>query len=579
MRIIFLAMGKLRSFFARFAIWKGRYAVYALLVTAYLYAYFFYFCGVYVTPYQIVAYQDEEKLKQAFLLWIVDIVLALAYLIYLIQRHRFAIRKLPGVFLFIAIKFMIFYGFALPVNNTNYDFRNDWWICQKTSHWGIVLTIFETGKIPDPPLLSDGTYNIANQFYQSKLWHVLAATFIRLNYSFLNAVPTDPVLYYSQRGFFEFNLWVATAFETLKIFQAGIGIGLYLETLALLKRLGLKDKALMIATLLLCLFPFYVYIPFIYNNDALMILLGLFALDAALAYYQKPSYLRAFLTALSLGLAMMTKLNAGILAFPIAFLFLLVLVRSKKAGKAPLRAFFLQMGLFALIVFPLGLGYSVFAYLKYQQPFGYVLYPGDENSSNYVSVDFYGVYNRFIGLFTSDLFVSPYKCDFTDRSLGDSYGTIDFNIWTGLFKTALFGNADFSAFITHPYSDIGEVGSYIFSFWLILVILFFVFVILNLVLQFQERRSLSFAKTGFLGILSISILVSYVYFCVKYPFTSTMHFRYASFLIVPFLLTMSLGFLEIGEAYQFLFPSFAKRSSLVKEKSGSSALESFFARG
>lgn len=519
---------------------RWRYLILFPVFVLYLYAYFAIFCGVPRLPTDYTAYRNEAAAEGALVYLLVQYALGLAILIFVLFKHKANARLVVDVFLFWAINSMVYYGFSLTVCTSRYDFRNDWWVGQKGSHWAIVLDIFSTGKIPDPPLTSSGTYDLNNQYYQSKLWHLIAAYFIRFNYQIFHA-SEESIAFYADRGYPEFTYHVELAFESLKILQAAIGYWLYVLSNEIFRHLHLSKRASTIATALACLLPFFAFIPFVYNNDALMIAFVLGALLMALRYAAHPSFLRASLCALLLGLGMMCKINGALAAFPIAFLFVVSLIKAlktpKKDRKKAVGIFLGQMGVFALIVFPLGLFHSFYAWRHYGESFDYVLYPGDEFSNNYLNVDFYGVYNRFIGLFTSDLFVRPYKYDFGRGAGGlDSYGYIDFNIWTGLFKTSLFGNAVYSdsALVNLlPFRLIDRHAKLIFNFWLLLDFwagLSWVYWLIALILRKGKGLTL---EQGFLLLLGVVTLIYYVYFCIKFPFTSTMHFRYASLLIFP----------------------------------------------
>jgi len=547
-------MMKLKKAFSWLYHSRWRYLILWAVFILYLYAYFWIFCGVSVSPDNYTAYRSIDARDGALALLLFQYFIGVCVLAFARAAGRLDHRLVRDVFLFWAINSMVYYGFSLTVCTSRYDFRNDWWVCQTGSHWTIVLDIFTTGKIPDPPLNLDGTYNLENQFYQSKLWHLIAGYFVRFNYNFIQA-SEEPIPVYAQSGFPNFTYRVELAFETLKILQAAIGYWLYVFSAEIFKHLCLSQRAATISTALVCLLPFYAYIPFVYNNDALMIAFVLGALLWALSYSRKPSFSKAALCAVFLGLGMMSKINGVLAAIPIAYLFLMRLIsighEKKTERKEERKAFFAQMALFAVIVFPLGLFHSFYAWRHYGQSFDYVLYPGDEFSNNYVNVNFYGVYNRFIGLFTSDLFVRPYKYDFGRGPWGDSYGYIDFNIWTGLFKTALFGNGVFQDTELEnlmPFSLINKHVYLIFHLWLIIAF----YGLMSWVYQlgrkcFPKYRHISLEE-GFLIVVGVVSLGYYVYFCVKFPFTSTMHFRYASLVIFPFFASLSR---TIDEGYLY----------------------------
>ena len=528
---------KLKSFYSSFKKSKWRYLVYFALFVAYLYIYFFSLCGVPSWGDAQFAYKNENGHIVAKWIMIISIILAVLYLIYKAIRRTITFSSVSKAIIFIALNAMVYYGFSIPVNSSFN--KNDWWVgTHQGSHWELVIHMWEEGPFAAPPIKADGTYDIANQFYQQKLWHYSVNLWAKLHFIFFENVSNDPVPYFVEIGWPRFTYRMDLSFETIKIFQAMIAFWIYFFTYKIFERLGLKKWRLTLATFLFCFLPFYAYLPFIYNNDAMSLMFALMAFYFALRYYRSEKYVDIILSAVFMGLGMMSKINAVLFALPIACVFVCDLI-AKIKDKKGIKKFLFQMGVFALIVFPLGLWYPVFEKIAYDEPFGYVLYPGDELSGNYIDSSFFGVYDRYIGFLTSDFFTSPYKQDW-GATIPASYGNLDFNIWTGLFKSALFGDCHIDEWQEGPLVFAAKQTMLLQNFWLMAILAFFILLgskLLSLILGGFKKAN--YSMVALLAVLFLTAYANYLYFCIKFPFTSTMHFRYASMFIFPFIYVIS----------------------------------------
>ncbi|MCR5693115.1 MAG: glycosyltransferase family 39 protein [Bacilli bacterium] len=521
----------LKGFISSFQKSKWRYFVYFALFVAYLYAYFFFLCGVPKWADDPFAYKDENGHLIAGWIMLISVILAVVYLIYKAIRRTITFSSVSKAIIFIALNAMVYYGFSIPVN-CSYN-KNDWWVgTHQGSHWEIVVHMWDEGPFAAPPLKADGTYDIANQYYQQKLWHYSVTLWAKFHNLFFGGISTDPIPYFANKGWVNFTYRMDLAFETIKIFQAMLGFWIYFFTYKIFESLGLRKWRLTMATFLFCFLPFYAYLPFIYNNDAMSLMFALMSLYFALRYFRSEKLLDLIVVAVAMGLGMMSKINAVLFAVPIAFIFLYdLIVRIKR--KKGIKKFIFQMCVFALIVFPLGLWYPIFEKVTYNEPFGYVLYPGDEYSGNFIDVSFFGAYNRYVAILTSDFFTSPYKRDW-GATIPASLGNVDFNIWTGLFKSALFGDCIVDSWQKGPLHVFAKVTPYIQCFWLMVILAFFILLGAKLLALILKR----FKKTNYpmgilLAIFFLTAYANYVYFCISFPFTSTMHFRYASMFMFP----------------------------------------------
>ena len=263
-----------KAFYSSFKKSKWRYLVYFALFVAYLYIYFFSLCGTPSWGDSLFAYKDENGHLIAG--WIMggSAILAVVYLVYKAARRTITFSSVSKAIIFVALNAMIYYGFSVPVNSSVN--KNDWWVgTHQGSHWEIVVHMWDEGPFTEPPVKFDGTYDIANQYYQQKLWHYSVTLWAKFHYFFFGDVPSESTPYFANIGWSNFTYRMDLAFETIKIFQAMIGFWLYFFTYKIFQRLGLKGWRLTLATFLFCFLPFYAYIPFIYNNDAMSLMFAL----------------------------------------------------------------------------------------------------------------------------------------------------------------------------------------------------------------------------------------------------------------------------------------------------------------
>lgn len=572
-------IGKIDDRVNKFAAWKWRYFVLVpgifLLVSILYYA----FCFRPLSYYEV--YEGQASYLQdycgfgslgqgiAFLVLVVlAIAFAIVYMVGLKKTGRLTGHKWGVFFVFLLSIFSTVIVFALKVNaqighvdwclwnfydSTNTDYR--------PGHWGVILDIFRNGTIENFPKDAAGNYWYDNQYYQNKFWHYLLAYFMRFNGLFIHA--GDAITADAAAHNFVFTETEDVLFESTRIMVASIGIWTSLMILKLLEKLGAHQEREAIAMGLFAFTPFFMMLPSIYNNDSLSFLFTLLALYWAIDWHEQFSWHAIILIALNLGLGMATKFNAGVMALPIAALFVYELVRlyqKKEAGFAgafkehPYRTFWLQIVAFAAIVFPLGLFFAIYQYKVYNIPFGYVWDNGVE-AHNYIS-PYYNVFIRFCIFPSPDMFFSifslPYRLG-VKGSYYDHWGTEDFNIWTGFFKSAIFNQANMDS-----YPEVETVPFMIGAYFIYIV--FFLLAIYTLVYVFWyaiafiggHHRGLFTTRRAFLWAITLTEIVSYVYFNYKYPYTCTAHCRYILEFFFPLYLALASG-LRKGKVYLTFF--------------------------
>lgn len=363
-------------------------------------------------------------------------------------------------------------------------------------HDSYILYIYENFTIPD------GDVRDLGQFYHPPLHYILSALFLRLH----NVLP------------FKF----ANDINGLKFLPMLWTSFIVLFTKKILERLNIGGKALAFSMLLISLNPHLIYLAIQVNNDALALMLMFAAVYFALEWYKEPELKKIVYVALCIGCAMMTKLSMGLVAFPVAWLFLIRLIRTVKAqnenkNKAALTGLIKQFAIFAVIVFPLGLWFPLRNLISYGVPVTYVY---EIDSSANMDVWMYSPLQRLL-IPSADLLKTPFILEGGNSN--------DFNIVLALIKTGLFDERSFDSSYLTAVAKILEV----IAFVLLIAVLFAA--VRGAFKRFKDsgRKIPENAEGIALWILAAVLLISEFVFCFKYPVTCTAAFRYISPVLIP----------------------------------------------
>ena len=314
--------------------------------------------------------------------------------------------------------------------------------------------------------------NIAEhwQFYHPPLQHITCAVFFSI---YKSVAPSYG------------NNW--DALQCLSLFYS-------LVTLTLAKRFtdlwNLKPKAKTLAYLTVALHPQLIVFSGALNNDPIAVMFAIAALYLTFVWYgeEKKSFAKLMGIGLCVGLGMMGKLSAGIVAVPIGLVMVKAFFESKKKP-----VMFLQYVAFMAVCAPLGLWYQVRSYVLWKVPITYVAKP-DLILNPGLIID-QPAWKRFL-------------------AFGDG---VDYNIITETLDAAVF-DGDYY----RDHTLLALIGYLLLSVFSVFVITVFA----NMVICWIKDRSFTDLV---MTVLFLSQLASYVYFCFSYPYTCTMSFRY----IVP----------------------------------------------
>ena len=289
-----------------------------------------------------------------------------------------------------------------------------------------------------------------------------------------------------------------------------------------------KDKVLsdgcLVMLAIVALHPMFIIMSGSINNDALQLVMSLFALIVAAKWYEKPGILRTVFLAVIIGLSMLAKLTGGLVAVPIAIVMLTKVfgfdggIRADKNTKVRIndrlrfffRKYFAKMLIFAAVVFPLGLSFSIRNKLKWDVPVNYIP-PVGENFPESITMK-----NRLLDIATDSVYTKMV-------ARGDAFD--EYNVFLALIKTSLFGEYNFSDVSRwmKPLSLVLFVSA-------ILVILFALYATLQV--AFSKKIKLPLVWKVLLIGTYVTYLAAYFYFALSSSNFSAQDFRYAGICIV-----------------------------------------------
>ena len=413
---------------------------------------------------------------------VLGIVLAVGYFRNkLTQQHIIGIILAGGLLL--RIGYMLYTGYGVRGHDVGTIYGN--------GHLGYIYNLFTDFKLPE---------NNGYQFYHPPLFHLISAAVVKVASFFLQGLKPEKLM------------------EVVKIVPCFASTA----TLILVKRMTDYFKfgfaAVVITVSVVAFHPTFFILSASVNNDALMIFLFLAAFFYTIKWYDEPSFKNCMVIAVSIGLAMMTKLSGGTVALFTAPVFAAVFYKSIKTGLW--KRLLLQFTAFAAVVFPLALWYPVRNLILFQQPIAYVFKIG-EDSDLYVGA--HSFVDRFLSFpldqLLSPLYARPVK---------------DFNLWLYTVKCSVFGEFTFS-----PAHNTAAQMLILTNF--ILILLSLAAMVYVMVRGREIRR---FVRYGLFALWLI-VMVPFVQFNIAYPFGCTMDFRY----IVP---TVFIGAAYLGLAYERL---------------------------
>ncbi|MCD7826068.1 MAG: glycosyltransferase family 39 protein [Clostridiaceae bacterium] len=365
------------------------------------------------------------------------------------------------------------YTFYTPVYIRSHDLGDI--SLDGTGHAGYILRLFCEQQLPD---------SNANQFYQPPLFHFLAALSMWLFSQIAPQADTN------------------TLFDAAKLVSCFASCCTLLLTKSICEELRCSSHVKVLVTGIIAFFPNFILMAGRVNNDAAATAFLFWAIYLTIRWYHTRKTAALLLTALAIGLGMMTKLSVGTMAFvtgPVMLWVFWEAVKNKTWVKQ-----ILQYLAFLGICAPLGLWFSIRNLIRFSQPLGYVL-DIDSEGISFVYRGDHSILERFFSFPVHQFFETVYADPATDA-----------NLWAYLIRTSLFGE--------WTYENMDMPGRLLLNTSLLLILLSLAAMIY---ICFFDKKVSREIRIGVFLLWFVN-MASYVLFNVRYPDACTMDFRYVT---------------------------------------------------
>lgn len=267
------------------------------------------------------------------------------------------------------------------------------------------------------------------------------------------------------------------------------------------KELYLSKKATLITMLIVSFHPIFTLLSGSINNDALSTMFTAVALYIAIIWFKQPKMSSILLLALSIGLGMAAKLSAGLVAPGIG----IMMLYKAWIDRNNIKKYVLQFIAFGIVVFPIGLWWSVRNMIRFNMPINYIPEVGDQ----LVHPD---MFSRILDIRMTSVYPEL-------LNNGSSYD--EYNVILAMIKTSLFGEANFSG-----------LSRWIAPFAIILFVTYVIIMILEIVAMVRvianREGAMKLEHKLLLGVSVIVILAGYFSFALSYNNFSAQDFRYGA---------------------------------------------------
>ena len=265
------------------------------------------------------------------------------------------------------------------------------------------------------------------------------------------------------------------------------------------------------------LYPSIIIMSTQYSNDNISYMFFYLSLLLSIRWAKNKDLKTIILLALSIGIGMLTKISVGLIAFITGPMMLAILIRSDDKKKI-----FMQLVIFALIVFPIGMSYSIRNLILFKQPIGSI-YEVAINTKLNLRKYSYTIFDRFLSIPLNKIF---------EKENGIYHNYFEYNVWIDLIKTSTFDEfhlgegSNIEMFCTILY--VANIIFYVASF--ISIIITFVKVIKSVfVKKIRHNNSLLNFRIICLMLFTLAIF-AYLYFNIRYPYSCNSNYRYVAYI-------------------------------------------------
>ena len=269
-----------------------------------------------------------------------------------------------------------------------------------------------------------------------------------------------------------------------------------------------------------------------YDNDPIAFLFFFLSIYYAILWSKSYKLKDIVKLAISIGLAMLSKLSMAVLAFIIGPIMILVLIRSiinsHKSSNILVDRETLniirQLFIFAIIVFPLGLSYSIRNMILFSQPLGEIPDMAAGSTLDLARYQ-YTIVDRFLSFPLSGM---------TTKRYGIFKNVLEYNVWMGLYKTATFDDFNYIK-IKHTFVP-GVILLILNGSFFLLSIISFFYILIDTIKTTcnaisnkcinQTIKNDDFNIKNLSIVLIVISLVFYIIFNLRYAYTCSSNYRY-----------------------------------------------------
>lgn len=327
----------------------------------------------------------------------------------------------------------------------------------------------------------------------------------------------------------------------------------------ILNVLDFSKKIKGLVLLIFAIYPGYLAMATQFNNDGISNMFFFMSLYFSIKWCIQKDLKTIIILALSIGFGMLSKISVGLIAFITGPMMIVMWLRSifkvklldykQETDNHASYSITLQLIIFALIVFPLGLSYAIRNYMLFNQKFVEIFEiakNGPLDLRNYT----FTIQDRFLSFPLERLFGD--RTGLADQSMNYymvymRYGAntriyhqfLEYNIWVDLIKTATFDEYNFGYGAMYFACLVTYILNIIFFF------AGFISIAVNIIRLFKTKVISVFSNTFNARIISIILFIiamaSYIGFNYNYPYSCNSNFRYIPYLLFSYSLSIPLA--------------------------------------
>ena len=268
----------------------------------------------------------------------------------------------------------------------------------------------------------------------------------------------------------------------------------------ILKELHIKDKFKVYMMAAFSLMPIGIIFAGSYNNDGLTYMLSIWAILELIKWYKKSTFKRILILAVIVGCTVMTKTSGGLLAVPIAYIFIFKLIREiRKKNDKNVLDYIYYYAIFGVVSLSVGLWYHLRNAVKFGQPILYVL--DIHNDKLYTGS--HSIAERFLPQ------ISEFKSIYANP-----FG--DYNNPAYVIKTFLFGE----------WKDWNTISNVLYYSAIIITSILVLVAIYAFIRSMFIPSKRNIVWRDAFGLLAIINVISYIKMNLDLPYGCSMDFRY-----------------------------------------------------